>query len=355
MTCVLLSPSLRRKKMINTIYRLVAPRRFEIAFEDIDMFGENAIVRPTNLSICNADMRYYLGTRDAKVLAQKLPMALIHEGVGKVVADPTGTFKPGDRVVMVPNCPVETDEYIGENYLRSSKFCGSSMDGFLQEYVEISPKRLVKLPENINMNVAAFTEIVSVAVHAISRFEKFSHERRDVIGVWGDGNLAYIVSLFLKKTFPKSRICVFGLSDEKLADFTFVDETHKTTEVPDGFSMDHAFECVGGNGSPIAIEQIIGLIKPEATISILGVSEYPVPINTRMILEKGLRVFGSSRSGVKDFEKTVAMYEKYPEITDYLGNLISSVNVVRTTTDIKRAFEKDTQKAFGKTIMEWQE
>ena len=42
----------------------------------------------------------------------------------------------------------------------------------------------------------------------------------------------------------------------------------------------------------------------------------------------------------------------YPEITDYLGNLISSVNVVRTTTDIKRAFEKDTQKSFGKTIME---
>ena len=34
--------------MINTVYRLVAPRRFEIAFEDIDLFGDNAIVRPTN-------------------------------------------------------------------------------------------------------------------------------------------------------------------------------------------------------------------------------------------------------------------------------------------------------------------
>ena len=49
------------------------------------------------------------------------------------------------------------------------------------------------------------------------------------------------------------------------------------------------------------------------------------------------------------------MYQQYPEIIDYLGNLISSVNVVRTTTDIKQAFEKDTQKAFGKTIMVWQE
>ena len=80
--------------MINTVYRLVAPRRFEIAFEDIDLFGDNAIVRPTNLSICNADMRYYLGTRDAKVLAEKLPMALIHEGVVSLCETPAANSLP---------------------------------------------------------------------------------------------------------------------------------------------------------------------------------------------------------------------------------------------------------------------
>lgn len=341
--------------MINTVYRLSAPRRFEIAFEDIELFGQNAVVRPTHLSICNADMRYYLGTRDAKVLAEKLPMALIHEGAGEVVFDPTGTFKSGDKVVMVPNLACEEDEVIAENYLRSSKFCGSTMDGFLQEYVEISPKRLVALPENINMNVAAFTEIVSVSVHAISRFDKIAHKRRNTIGVWGDGNLGYITSLFLKKQFPQSKIIVFGTTFEKLSDFTFADETYVVSNVPEGVQIDHAFECVGSNGSPIAIEQIISLIRPEGTISIMGVSEYPVPINTRMILEKGLRMFGSSRSGVEDFKKTVEMYKTNPEIIDYLGNLISSVNTVRTVADIKNAFEKDTRKAFGKTIMKWEE
>ncbi|MFR6065833.1 MAG: ribitol-5-phosphate dehydrogenase [Eubacterium sp.] len=341
--------------MINTVYRLSAPRRFEIAFEDIELFGQNAVVRPTHLSICNADMRYYLGTRDAKVLAEKLPMALIHEGAGEVVFDPTGTFKSGDKVVMVPNLACEEDEVIAENYLLSSKFCGSTMDGFLQEYVEISPKRLVALPENINMNVAAFTEIVSVSVHAISRFDKIAHKRRNTIGVWGDGNLGYITSLFLKKQFPQSKIIVFGTTFEKLSDFTFADETYVVSNVPEGVQIDHAFECVGSNGSPIAIEQIISLIRPEGTISIMGVSEYPVPINTRMILEKGLRMFGSSRSGVADFKKTVEMYKTNPEIIDYLGNLISSVNTVRTVADIKNAFEKDTRKAFGKTIMKWEE
>jgi len=339
--------------MINTVYRLAEPRRFEIAFEDINPFGQNVIVRPTHLSICNADMRYYLGTRDPKILAEKLPMALIHEGAGEVVYDAAGTFSTGQKVVMVPNMPAETDEFIAENYLRSSKFCGSSMDGFLQEYVEISPKRLVLLPENINMYAAAFTEIVSVSVHTISRFDSIAHGRREKIGVWGDGNLGYITSLFLKKLYPEAKIYVFGKTAEKLADFTFADETFTVNNVPDDLQLDHAFECVGGGGSPVAIEQIIGTVKPEATVAIMGVSEYPVPINTRMILEKGLRFFGSSRSGVKDFEKTVDMYRKYPEITDYLGNLISSVNEIRSIADIKAAFEKDAHKNFGKTIMKW--
>lgn len=338
--------------MINTIYRLRSPRRFEIAFEEVDLSG-SVIVRPTHLSICNADQRYYQGTRDIHILKKKLPMALIHEGIGQVVYDAQGRFQPGDRVVMVPNIPCEDDPYIAENYLRSSKFCGSSADGFLQEYICIEPERLALLPEGLDPDVGAFTELVSVSVHAISRFEKIAHLRRDNIGVWGDGNLAFITSLLLKKMLPDSRIHVFGISREKLSDFSFADGTYLTTDVPADLSLDHAFECVGGNGSPIAIEQIIDLIRPEGTISILGVSEYPVPINTRMILEKGLRLFGTSRSGKADFRRTVALYRDYPEIPMYLSRLVSNTVEVNTFPDIKTAFEIDAKKAFGKTILHW--
>ena len=338
--------------MINTVFRLCAPRRFEIAFSETDMNG-GVIVRPTHLSICNADQRYYQGTRDIKVLRQKLPMALIHEAIGQIVYDGSGSFKAGERVVMVPNIPCEEDPYIAENYLRSSKFCGSSADGFMQEYCCIAPERLVALPESINPDVAAFTEIVSVSVHAINRFGAIAHDRRERIGVWGDGNLAYITSLLLKKIIPQSEIYVFGINREKLSDFSFVDAAWLTEEIPDGLWIDHAFECVGGNGSPIAIEQIIDVIRPEGTISILGVSEYPVPINTRMILEKGLRLFGTSRSGRVDFQRTVELYREYPEIPIYLSRLVGNIVEINKYADIKEAFEVDIKKAFGKTIMHW--
>jgi nucleoside-diphosphate-sugar epimerase len=94
----------------------------------------------------------------------------------------------------------------------------------MQEYVSISGDRLVKLPADINPAVASFTEIVSVSVHAISRFIKFSHERRETIGVWGDGNLSYITCVFLRKFFPDAKIYVFGVVPKKLSDFTFVDD-----------------------------------------------------------------------------------------------------------------------------------
>lgn len=340
--------------MLNTVYRLTQPRKIEIEFSEIDIFSSDVIVRPTYLSICNADQRYFQGNRDAKVLAQKLPMALIHEAVGEVVYAPDGSFKPGDKVVMIPNTPTEQDDIIAENYLRSSKFRASGFDGFMQEYVQIPADRLVLLPDTMNPEVASFTEIVSVSVHAISRFDKIAHSRRNVIGVWGDGNLSYMTSLFLKKFFPETKIYVFGIVPKKLADFTFVDETFLTTEIPADLKIDHAFECVGGNGSQVAINQIIDYINPEGTISILGVSEYPVPINTRMILEKGLRMFGSSRSGRADFVKTVEMYEKYPEIVEHLSRMVGFVKPVRNIKDMMEAFELDTQKAFGKTIMKWE-
>ena len=338
--------------MLNTVYQLVAPRKFEVTYENIGLQDDDIIVRPTHLSICNADQRYYQGLREEHVLRQKLPMALIHEGIGVVLRDPSGEFEPGEEVVMIPNTPVEEDEFIAENYLRSSKFRASGFNGFMQEYVKIRKDRLVRLPQGINKEVAAFTEIVRV--HARSRFDRFAHGRRNVVGIWGDGNLGYITAVFFKTMFPDTKLYIFGVSKDKLSDFTFADATYQVSDIPENMELDHAFECVGGAGSGKAIDQIIDFIKPEGTISILGVSEYPVPINTRMILEKGLRVFGSSRSGRVDFEKTVELYREHPEIINYLSNIVGAVIPVRSIADMKKAFEMDIQKSFGKTIMLWE-
>lgn len=341
--------------MLNTVFQLKAPRQFEAVFKNIELDDKHVLVRPTHLSICHADQRYYQGTRPEAVLREKLPMALIHEAIGRVAYDPTGTYQVGDEIVMIPNHPCETDAVIAENYLRSTKFCGSSKDGFMQEYVSLLPDRTVLLPKGINKIVAAFTEMVSVSFHAVQRFGRFSHERRDTIGVWGDGNLGYITSLLLKKTFPDSKIYIFGVNRNKLSDFSFADETFLVSEIPAGLQIDHAFECVGSSASAKAIDQIIDCIRPEGTISLLGVSEDPVPINTRMVLEKGLHLFGSSRSGRVDYEGLMKLYEENPDIPSYLENIVGTQFVIHGIPDIVQAFEADIHKMIGKTVMIWEE
>ena len=93
--------------MINIVYRLKSPKFFEEAIDEIELDG--VIVRPTYLSICQADQRYYQGSRPAEILEEKLPMALIHEAIGEVVFDNSGEFEVGDKVVMIPNTPQGSD------------------------------------------------------------------------------------------------------------------------------------------------------------------------------------------------------------------------------------------------------
>ena len=82
--------------MINTVYRLIAPKSVRADFVDLKLDEERIIIRPTYLSICAADQRYYTGSRGRVVMKQKLPMALIHEGIGTVMNDPEGQFKKGE-------------------------------------------------------------------------------------------------------------------------------------------------------------------------------------------------------------------------------------------------------------------
>ncbi|MCL1950507.1 MAG: ribitol-5-phosphate dehydrogenase [Turicibacter sp.] len=339
--------------MINQVYRLVSPRQFDIVNIEKTITDGQIIVKPTYMAICHADQRYFNGNRDKKVLRKKLPMALIHEAVGKVVYDQTGEYGVGTNVVLIPNTPTVIDEVIGENYLPASRFRSSGYDGFMQDYVFMDKDRVVRIPENVDLKVAAFSELTSVAMHAISRFKSRSHKNKGAIGVWGDGNLGYLVCLLLKRIYPETKVMLFGKNQSKLDYFSFVDEAYQIDDIPPNIILDHAFECVGGNGSKHAIDQIIDHIQPEGTISLLGVSEDPVEVNTRMVLEKGLVLYGSSRSGRQDFQETMDVISQDVEIQNYLGNLIGDFYEVNNIDDILKAFESDMTRSWGKTVMHW--
>ncbi|WP_025162506.1 alcohol dehydrogenase catalytic domain-containing protein [Paraclostridium bifermentans] len=337
--------------MINRLYKLISPGQFVVDFEEVDLSGEKIIIRPEKLSICAADQRYYTGKRERSVLSKKLPMALIHEGVGRVIYDNKGEFKPGDKVVMIPTTPIEKDEFISENYLKSSKFRSSGFDGFTQDYILMDRDRVLKY-DKIDSDIASFIELISVAFHAINRFEKKSSTKKETLGIWGDGNLGFIISLVLKNRYPDSNVIVFGKNQEKLSFFSFVDEVYRIDEIPENLKIDHGFEAVGGVGSNFAINQMIDLINPEGCMILLGVSENQVEINTRLILEKGLILIGNSRSTKSDFEDAIYFLEKNTSCQNHLQKLVSQIININSIQDLTKSFERDLASTF-KTVLNW--
>lgn len=336
--------------MINIVYRLKSPKFFEESIDEIELDG--VIVRPTHLSICQADQRYYQGSRPAEILEKKLPMALIHEGIGEVVYDSEGDFKSGDKVVMIPNTPFG-DDVCRLNYSYKSKFRGSGFDGFTSDLIKLTSDRVVKIPDDFNFNVSAFIELMSVTYQGISKFEEICITPKEILGVWGDGNLGFITALFLKEKYPDSKVIIFGKHLDNLNLFSFADEIYQIHNVPDNLVIDHGFECVGSSASQSAIDQIIDLINPQGTINLFGVSEYPVPINTRMVLEKGLTVQGNSRSEREDFVGVVETLRQNPTLFEHLEKLITNICEINSLNDLKEAFDKDYISKFGKTILKW--
>lgn len=337
--------------MLNSVYQLISPKIISIKYQDIS-FDDEVLVRPDYLALCHADQRYYQGKRDAKVLRKKLPMALIHEGCGTVLYDPTHTFQPGEKVIMIPNVlSTDREDAIFENYRKDSAFLSSGRDGFMREFVNLKPDRLVRY-EGIEGKIAAITEFVSVGMHGVNRFSKLAHSYKERIGVWGDGSLAFVVSSILKYRFPESKICVMGKNADKLNQFSFADEIHLIDDLTDSFTVDHAFECAGGEGSAYAIDDIIRFINPQGVVALMGVSEAKVPINTRDILEKGLTFVGCSRSGREDFENAVD-FMKDKKIQNRLNSIIYETEPVEKILDIHRVFSVDMNTNF-KTVFRWE-
>ncbi len=344
--------------MINYIYQLTSPQFFSVKFEDIEI-NKKVIVRPRYMSICHADQRYYQGNRDINVMREKLPMALIHECCGEVIMDKTGHFQSGQQVVMIPNQPARDENgviledekpLIYENYRRDSKFLSSGADGFMREFVDIEPDRVIPF-ENIPLQTAAITEFVSVACHAYSRLNKLAHKKRDAIGIWGDGALSYVIANVLRTKMPKTKIYVIGKNQRKLSRFSFVTRAFLTYNIPKDLQIDHAIECVGGEGALDAINDMIEHTSPQGTLMLMGVSENKVAINTRLLLEKGFTMVGCSRSGRADFESAIALMQAQ-RFRRRLSSIIYEDAPVKNFDDMHRAFAADLNTPF-KTVFEW--
>src|SRR5699024_3126941 len=117
-------------------------------------------------------------------------------------------------------------------------------------------------------------------------------------------------------------------------------------------------ECTGGAFSENAINQAIDLIEPQGKITLMGVSEEFVPLNTRDVLEKGLTICGSSRSTEEEFKLLMNAFRN-KEYQQTLQKLLPEKNeIIRNAGEVEDAMDKAIKnKDWKKTFLsfEWDE
>lgn len=338
-------------------YKITEPKRFEIFVEDIR--NENVLVRPEILAVCKADIRYYLGNRSLNILKRKFPMSLIHEATGVVIRDKSGKFKSGQRVVLLPcrksDCDgtkcevcVRNNPHLLDNYCPESKFCSSNYDGFSKELIDLEHEYMIPIPDEIGVE-AVFSELISVGCCAMRRAGFTDGEKVRSVTVWGDGIMGFIISLVAKYGFGCD-VNIVGLSKEKLDMFDFAN-VYYSNDIDPLPRMSVAIEAVGGNASGIAANQAIDKLYSGGKLILSGVANENVPLNTRMVLEHGISIRGTTRSVRCDFEMAVELL-KNPDFRAQIKKLLLSVNEVNNIRDYYAIFEKESKStALGKNIM----
>lgn len=337
------------------VYRLENPYNFK-SIKVQRQFEENdVVIEPSLASICHADLRYFTGNRNPEALKKKLPMALLHEGIGKVVESGTTGLQIGQRVAIVPNIPgyllnhVEKElcckscqHKASENYCESGVFLGSGFDGIGQSRIVLPSQCVIPIPDDIPDEIVVLAELCSVSYEATLNIAKYITKKSQV-AVFGDGPVGYLTASLLHHLYKLNadQLTVFGADESKLANFTFAKRRMvQSVDFKNNIHLDIVLECTGGPFSELAINQAIDSLNPRGKIVLMGVTEHNVSINTRDVLEKGITIYGSSRSTYYDFQAIIQAM-KDSEYQNTLRKLLPrTVYEIRNENDLYRAMKE---------------
>lgn len=183
------------------------------------------------------------------------PTTIGHEFSGEIVETGTNLKKnlhTGDRVSVMPLLPCGVCQYckVGQSHLCDSyDYYGSRRDGAMAEYIVVESENCLKLPPNVDYEMGAFTDPVSVGLHAV---RKTKIEAGKSAAVFGLGAIGYITVQWLKALGCQTVIAV-DVADEKLLLAERLGAAYGINGIKKD-AVEAIKELTGGEGVDIAIE-----------------------------------------------------------------------------------------------------
>ncbi|CAG9295268.1 L-idonate 5-dehydrogenase [Celerinatantimonas diazotrophica] len=278
------------------------------------------LVKVTCGGICGSDVHYYQHGR-AGMSVLHHPMIIGHEFVGKVceVNSDDERFCVGQPVVVNPSRPCnECPECLTghQNLCQSMRFMGSAqfnphVNGGFSEYVAVKPEQCLPYSEQVSPKVMAFSEPLSVAIHAVNVAGQLTGKKVLVIGAGPIGCLI----LAAAKCAGASIVVASDLSQRcrELASqmgastvFDPTDDSQVSYYQNNRGYFDVVFEA---SGASAAIASTVDFTHPNGVIVQIGMGASPMTWPVSSMLAKEISFKGSFRF-VHEFATSVQWLEQ---------------------------------------------
>jgi len=227
-------------------------------------------IKVKNVGICGTDFHIYEG-----VFIAPYPIILGHEfsGVIHEIGEGVTGFQVGDRVSADPSIfcgECEPCLNLKGNHCDNWNALGNTVPGSMAEYVKVPVKNVVKIPDSMTFEEAAFIEPMACVVYGMNRLEARAGDRIIVFGAGAIG-LQLIQSL---AHMGASELVAVDVNREKLdlalrfgATKAILSDELSPDQFPRGFDI-----VVDATGIPSVIQNAFHYMGKKAKFLIFGVT-----------------------------------------------------------------------------------
>lgn len=287
--------------------------------------------------LCGTDMHIIHGSMDARVTT---PLVFGHEMSGIVEQIGAGVegWSVGDRVTVMPlqwddSCPacLAGHRHICQNL----DFVGIDSPGSLQQRWNVRAEWLIRLPDDMPLDIAALAEPTAVAVHDVRRSELRPGDKVVVIGGGPIGLLIASVARHLGaevvviELAPARRAQIAELGFETL-DPRVTSQDAWVERWTGGAGADVVFEV---SGAAAAVLGATSLAKVRGTVVVVAIHPTPRPIDLQRVFWRELRLLGARVYERRDFDTAVGLLAEGAIPTELLITKIVPLSQVQSAFD----------------------
>lgn len=270
----------------------------------------HVIIEVAACGICGTDLHIL-----ADEYPSKPPVILGHEFSGTIaeVGPQVSRFRPGDRVVSIPffsTCGRCRFCLTGHwNLCPERVTTGAGVNGGFTNYVLMPERTLFRVPDQVDLKLAALSEPLACTVRAV--LEETRVSAGDVVMVVGPGPIGIMAMQVALAAGARTMVCGTSQDEARLelagklgaddvVDIQKEDPVEWMREKTNGEGADIVFEC---SGAAPAVMMGIQMLRRRGQYTQIGLFGKPLTVDVNQVVLKEIIIHGSYSSSWTSWKK----------------------------------------------------